>query len=277
MAQSYLNVSNLALALIGAKKITALADTSKEAIACTDHLDAAKKALLRMHPWNFGIKRRVLTPFQNIAVSNVTFVSANLIEVTHTATTYADGNYVTLSGIEGAIEANGTWEIQDAVSTTVTRLTTIDIPLAADLSTYSASDTDYIRRSPAFDFAYLYAMPDDCLRVLELMEDVSPDLYRVESGMILTDFSSIRIRYVRDVTVYTEMDPMFYQCLAGYLAYIICDHITGSDAKKNELHVYLYGGQGKRGILPQARFVDATEDSIQQMQANDWIASRGTN
>lgn len=278
MAQSDLAVSNLALALIGAKKITALNDTTtKEAIACNDYVDQCKKAVLRMHPWNFAIKRKKIAPYQNIAVSNVTFVSANLIEVTHTATTYVDGNYVTLTGIEGAVQANGTWEIQDAVSTTVTRLTTVDIDEAADLDTYTASDTDYIRRSPAFDFAYLYAFPSDCLRVLGLNGDVAPDLYRVEGGMLLVDDTSVQIRYIYDVTDYATMDALFYQCLAGYLAYILCDHITASDGKKNELHTYLYGGQGKRGILPQARFVDAAEDSLQTMEANDWLSSRGSN
>lgn len=278
MAKSDLNVSNLALGLLGAKKITALNDTTtKEAIACNAHVDDCKQALLRMHPWNFAIKRKKLTPYQNVAVSNVTWVSANLIEVTHTATTYAVGNYVTLTGIEGAIEANGVWEVQAVPATTTTRLTTIDLDESTDLSTYSASSTDYIRRSPAFDYSYLYLLPTDCLRILSIDNDLSPEAYRIEGGFILSDETSIDFRYIYDVTDYTTMDALFYQCLAHYLAYTLCDHITASDGKKNELHTYLYGGQGKRGILPQARFVDATEDAIQIMEANDWLNSRGAN
>jgi hypothetical protein len=276
--QSDLNVSNRALGLMGANKITALNDTTKkEAIACNDNVDECKRELLRMHPWNFAIKRKKITPFQDIAVSNVTFVSANLIEVTHATASYAAGQYVTLTGIEGASAANGTWEIASVPNTTTTRLTTINILDSDYLGTYTASATDYIRRSPAFDYSYLYALPGDCLRVMDLDGNDSPDSYRIESGMILSDDSSLTIRYVYDVTDYATMDALFYKCLAHYLAYNLCDHITASDGKKNELHAYLYGGQGKRGILPQSRFVDATEDSITTMSANDWILARGSN
>jgi hypothetical protein len=275
MAQSDLTVSNTALALIGAKKITALNDTTtKEAIACNDHVDQCKKELLRMHPWNFAVKRKKLIAFPDYAVSNVTFVSANLLEVTHASVTYLAGQYVTLTGIEGAVEANGTWEIASVVSPTVTRITTLEIDEAGDLSTYTASDTDYIRRSPAFDYSHLAALPSDCLRLLEVDGDASPEEYLVEGGFLLSNNESSEIKYVYDVTDYATMDALFFKALAHYLAYTLCDHITASDGKKNELHAYLYGGQGKRGILPQARFVDATEDSIRVMGADEWVQSR---
>lgn len=278
VAFSDLNVSNLALRLIGAKTITSLADTTtKEAISCNALVDDCKKAILRMHPWNFAIKRKKLSPYADIAVSNVTFVSANLIEVTHATASYAVGQYVTLTGIEGAIQANGTWEIQAVPGTTTTRLTVSTIDEAADLSAYTASDTDYIRRSPAFGYSYLYTLPSDCLRPLSVNDDDTPDAYRVEAGQLLHDDDEVLFRYIYDVTDYTTMDALFYQCLAHYLAYTLCDHITASDGKKNELHSYLYGGQGKRGILPQSRFVDATEDAVQQMGADDWLQSRGSN
>jgi hypothetical protein len=252
------------------------ADTTTEGLACTALLEDCKKSLLRMHPWNFAVKRKKIIPFQDVAVSNVTFVSANLIEATHTATTYVAGNYVTLTGIAGAVEANGTWEVASITSTTITRLTTVDIDLAADLSTYEASTTDYIRRSPAFDYSYLFVLPSDCLRVVCINGDYDLDAYRIEGGFILSDEEVLEIIYVSDVTDYALMDPLFYQCLATYLAYNLCDHLTASDGKKNELHVYLYGGQGKRGIMPQAKFVDGSEDSLQQMGASEWVDSRGS-
>ena len=279
MAQSALNVANLALRLLGNRStVTDVlgADTTAEGLACTALLDDCKKSLLRMHQWNHSIKRKKIIPFQDVEVSNVTWVSANLIEVTHTATTYVAGNYVTLTGIAGAVEANGTWEVASITSTTITRLTTVGIDLAADLSTYEASTTDYIRRSPAFDYSYLYTMPTDCLRMLSINRDLGVDDYRIEGGFILSDDETLDIRYIYDQTDYALMDPLFYQCFATYLAYNLCDHLTASDGKKNELHVYLYGGQGKRGILPQAKFVDGSEDSLQQMGASEWVDSRGS-
>jgi len=277
MAQSELNAANLALRLVGNRAVlTTLADATAEGYACTALIDDCKKSLLRMHPWNFAVKRKKIIPYQDVAVSDVTFVSANLIDVTHTATTYVAGNYVTLTGIAGATVANGTWEVASILSTTVTSLTTVDIPNIGTLGTYTAGTTDYIRRSPAFDYSYLYALPSDNIRILSINGDYDLDAYRIESGFILSDDSVLEVRYIYDVTDYTTMDPLFYQCLATYLAYNLCDHLTASDGKKNELHVYLYGGQGKRGIMPQAKFVDGSEDSLQQMGASEWVDSRGS-
>jgi hypothetical protein len=277
MAQSDLNAVNLALRLLGSRVVlTALADTTVEGVACNANIDDCKKALLRMHPWNFATKRKKLTPYQDFSVSNVTFVSSQLIEVTHSATTFVAGNYVTVRGVAGASAANGTWEVASVSSGTVVRLTAIGVTTSDILGTYSAGDTDNIRRSPAFSYPYLYNLPSDCLRVLEVDENIRDPNWKIEGGQILAENDSLELRYVADVTDYTLMDVLFYQVLAHYLAYNLCDFITASDQKKNELHTYLWGGQGKKGHLPISKFVDATENSTEEFEANDWTDSRLT-
>lgn len=273
MAQSDLNVANLALRLLGSRAVlTTLSDASAEGLSCAANLDDCKKSLLRMHPWNFAIKRKKIQTYARFAISNVTFVSSELIEVTHAATTFVAGQYVTITEVAGATRAVGTWEVASVPSGTTVRLTAIGVATSDILGAYTSGG--YARRTPAYGFAYLYALPADCLRVLEIAED-NPDVqWRVEGAFILADSTDLTIRYVFDVTDYATMDVLFYQTLAHWLAYNLCDHITASDGKKNELHVYLYGGQGKRGILQQARFVDASEDSTQALEANDWVASR---
>lgn len=273
MAQSDLNAANLALRLMGSRDVlTALADTSVEGLACAALLDDCKRSLLRMHPWNFAIKRKKIQTYARYAISNVTFVSSELIEVTHAANTFLAQQYVTITEVAGASAANGTWEIASVVNGTTVRLTAIGVTTSDLLGTYSSGG--YIRRTPAFQYAYLYALPSDCLRILEINESSGDPTWRIEGAFILADSDSLEVRYIQDVTDYATMDPLFYQCLAGYLAYNLCDHISASDGKKNELHAYLYGGQGKRGIMPQARFVDASEDSLQELKADDWVGSR---
>lgn len=277
--QSNLNCANIALRLMGHRAIlTALSDTTTEGLACNALIDESKKSLLRMHPWNFAVKRKKIQPYTDIAVSNVTFVSSELIEVTHSTLVLTAGQYVTLTGIEGATGANGTWEVASIPTpNTVTRLTAIGVTTSGELGTYTASSTDYIRRSPAFGYSYLYTLPTDCLRVLDINETAHSAEWRIEGAFILADSDSLEIKYLYDVTDYATMDSQFYFALAHYLAYNLCDHLSASDQKKNEIHAYLYGGQGKRGILPQARFTDATEDSQQTFEANDWIDSRVSN
>ena len=273
MAQSQLEAANGALFKLGARTVLTAVSTSgttQEERSCANRIEICKRAVLRMHPWNYATKRKKITPYQNVAVSNVTWVSSNLIEVTHAATTYVAGNYVTLVGIEGAIEANGVWEIPSSgiISTTVTRLTTTDMTLAADLSTYSASATDYIRRSPAFGFSYLYALPSGCQRVLKINDSVASPSWVVEGGFILSNDSELEIKYIDDVTDYTLMDTLAYECLAIYLAWDLALELGRDMTVKDRLWEDL------KAALSKARFADATEDSMQALQASDWTGSR---
>jgi hypothetical protein len=48
---------NWALTEVGATRITALADDSKEARVCNEHYDKVKRYMLSIHPWNFNIVR----------------------------------------------------------------------------------------------------------------------------------------------------------------------------------------------------------------------------
>jgi len=271
MAQSQLEAANGALFKLGARTVLTAISTSgttQEERACANRIEICKRAVLRMHPWNFATKRKKIIPYQDVAVSNVTWVSSNLIEVTHTATTYDEGNYVTLTGIEGAIEANGTWEVASVSSTTVTRLTTTDMELAADLSTYSASTTDYIRRSPAFDFSYLYAIPTDSIRILKINDSVWSPEWLVEGGFILSSDSELELKYICDVSDYSAMDILFYECLSIYLAWDLALELGRDMTVKDRLMEDL------KAALSKARFADATEDSMQSLQASDWTGSR---
>jgi hypothetical protein len=53
-------ICNSALIKLGASRITALTDDSKEARICNDQYDKLRQDLLREHPWNFASKRATL-------------------------------------------------------------------------------------------------------------------------------------------------------------------------------------------------------------------------
>lgn len=271
MAQSQLEAANGALFKLGARTVLTSISTSgttQEERACANRIEICKRAVLRMHPWNYATKRDTIIPFQNVAVSNVTWVSSNLIEVTHSATDYDAGNHVTLVGIEGAIEANGVWKVASVSSTTVTRLTTTGMEESTDLSTYSTSTTDYIRRSPAFGFSYLYALPTNCQRVLKINDSVASPSWVVEGGFILSNDSELEIQYIDDVTDYTLMDPLAFECLSIYLAWDLALELGRDMTVKDRLWEDL------KAALSKARFADATEDSMKSLQASDWTGSR---
>ena len=54
MAQSIVNICNLALSRFGQSKISALNETSREAIECSLNYEPARDAVLREYPWGFA-------------------------------------------------------------------------------------------------------------------------------------------------------------------------------------------------------------------------------
>lgn len=57
MASSTTEICNSALIKVGANRITALDDTSKEAVACNEQYAKNRDEVLSAHPWNFAIAR----------------------------------------------------------------------------------------------------------------------------------------------------------------------------------------------------------------------------
>ena len=265
MAQSELNCANLALRLIGSNYVlTALSDTTPEGLACNANIDDCKRALLRMSLFNSSIVRKNLSATY-VAITSIADSGGEFL-ITKASHGFATGDRVTIKDADSFSPANGTWTITYVSANTFT----------LDDSVYSTSSgTTYGSYTPAaaFGFDFSIALPSDCLRVVEINENPIEG-HRIENGRILTNEDTLRIRYVKDITDYTIFDPLFYQVLAHFLAYNLCDCITASDGKKNELHAYLYGTDGKRGILGSARFSDATEDGSIVVQANDWLGAR---
>lgn len=58
---SDVSICNSALIKIGVEPITALSDNTRQAKLCNEQYDKLRKSLLRMHPWNFAVKRATLT------------------------------------------------------------------------------------------------------------------------------------------------------------------------------------------------------------------------
>lgn len=54
-------ICNLALSMIGSARILSMGDQTPESEACLLHYDMVRDEVLRLHPWNFAIKRTTLT------------------------------------------------------------------------------------------------------------------------------------------------------------------------------------------------------------------------
>lgn len=170
---SITDIANRALTIVGAEGVLlSIEDPTKEGRLCKQNYDISRRALLRIHPWNFAISRVTLSPL---------------------VLTPAWGN--------------------------------------GDM---------------------FYPLPVDCLRVLKL--DDQDQIYHIEGRAIVTNITTVNLRYIVDVTDPLQFDSMFVDCLAQHLASKIAYSLTQSNDRVELLLKEL------QGMIPKARFVDSTED-----------------
>ena len=111
-----------------------------------------------------------------------------------------------------------------------------------------APDTD----APAFDFAYQFTLPVDCLRVLIPTDAVND--WVIEGRKILTNEGAVlNLRYVYDVTDPTRWDALFYELMSTSIALQIIESVSGSNAKKQILD------QEYKDIVAEAKKTNAVE------------------
>jgi hypothetical protein len=255
MAES-VTIANAALVHLGGQLITALTDTSREAKFCNERIAKARKAVLRMHPWNFAMKRKYSTVTWG-SIQGMADSGSGEIRVNITAHTFSTGDRVTIKDAETTTEANGTW-----------RVTKIDADhFDLDDSTFTnVSTSDGVATfSPAFQWTYRILLETDCLRVVEVGFDGEDVEYELEGRYILTDQESIDYRYIYDCSDDTLFDTMFATCFALYLAWDLSQVFTQSDQmRENLLNEF-------KVALAKARHVDATENPARMLQAEDFV------
>jgi hypothetical protein len=118
---------------------------------------------------------------------------------------------------------------------------------------------------PVSGFSAQFALPADCLRVME----VSERDYRLEGKRILCSSVSIAVKYVALVTDITLFDSLaegaLIRLLAHKLAYPVTKSTTQQDAQWTA-----YTQE-----LAQARIVDAQEDPAEEMEESSLLTVRG--
>jgi len=120
--------------------------------------------------------------------------------------------------------------------------------------------------APAFDYAYAFTVPADCLRVL-MPTDVDLD-WVVEGRKILSNSSNVlRLRYIADVANAAEWDSIFYDMLAISLAIDLCERLTNSVGKKAALE------QDYRDANAEARKNNAYEQLPQDAPDDSFIVA----
>lgn len=250
------DICNAALYRLGASSISTLNDGTPEANACNLRYDWVRRLILRKHIWKCAMKRASLTAnSQN---------SGNLI----IGQQYVIGSIG--SSNQGA--GDGTFDATGSGAT----VNTIGLQFVATSTSMTwGDDGGFLYVCPAFDWLFQIPVPSDCLRVFRVNYNTSDTTYalmyedyRLEQGMVLINDSSINLRYVFDQQNVAVMDSLLIECIALYLAYDLCYKLVQSNDLKSEIKKEFAQLQN------DARFVDATEQPAESIDAQAWITAR---
>lgn len=240
---------------LGGVLITSLSDTTREARLCNSAIGRCRQTLLRMHPWGFAKRRKVLTTTYTVITAAVNNGSG-LVRLTATGHGLVTGDRIVVRAVTGTTEANSTWYI--------TRIDANTLDLIGSVFQNAYVSGGELVKIPAFTWSYQHALPSDCLRVLRVgPEDLD---HSVEGGYALVDSDSIELEYVYDLDTIT--DPTFNEAFALYLAWTLCQMLTQSEQKREQLFAEF------RQIMSRAKNIGATESTPEVVTADTWMEAR---
>lgn len=123
-----------------------------------------------------------------------------------------------------------------------------------------------LTEEPAFEYEIVYQLPTDCLRVLAT--SVSSTEYKIEQGKLLSNESSVNIKYIKQITDPTKFSEDFAEALAARLAWKLAYPITASRTVAADAY------QMYKDALNMARAADAQEGTPEELEADEWITAR---
>jgi hypothetical protein len=280
------DIANLALGMIGAKRITALSDSTEEARVINNVYDTIRDKVLCEHAWTFAQKRAALIDMTR--TDQDTWVTATDYEVDDivydltlakyyicfiantaaalfatdlaavkwelytdwvTATVYAPGTKVYNSGVEYVCVA------QHTAGTFATDLTAVKW-VATEVLTDIDDGATVIYYKPT-DWIELTATNDDDALIL------------VEGTRILSDTEDLKAKYTYQNDTPTSYSPQFKTALATRLASEIAYNITQSRNTADMLFKLYEGVE-----LPQAMASDSVQGTAEEIDQSEWEEAR---
>ena len=127
--------------------------------------------------------------------------------------------------------------------------------------------------APVMEYTYAYALPSDFLRVLKIhngtTDSIAADLdYKVEQKNIVTNQTTVYLAYIALDTDPNNYDAYLREAISHQLAADLAYAITNNATLANN---YMTRADER---LREARFIDATENSLDTIEANEFTDAR---
>ena len=127
--------------------------------------------------------------------------------------------------------------------------------------------------APVVEYSYAYALPSDCLRVLKIHNGTTDSIassldYKLEGRNIVSDEGTIYLIYIALDTDPNNYDTYLQESISHQLAADIAYAVTNNATLANN---YMTRADER---LREARFIDATENSLGTIESNEFTDAR---
>jgi len=127
--------------------------------------------------------------------------------------------------------------------------------------------------APIVEYDHAYALPSDCLRVLKIHNGTTDSIasaldYKLEGRNIVTDIDTVFAIYIALDTDPNNYDTYLRESISHQLAADLCYAITNNATLANQ---YMTRADER---LREARFIDATENSLGTIEASEFTNAR---
>ena len=127
--------------------------------------------------------------------------------------------------------------------------------------------------APVIEYTYAYTLPTDCLRVLKVHNGTTDSIasaldYKVEGRKIKTDEGTVYLIYIAIDTDPNNYDAYLRESISHQLAADLAYAITSNATLANN---YMVRADER---LREARFIDATENSLGTIESNEFVDAR---
>lgn len=233
------DIANIALSRLGEATITTLTAAGRNAEIVNELYGDDRNYCLMLFDWSCLTHRQTLARSGKFTITAAT--AANPVVLTTSAThTLLANELLTVESVSGMTDLNGgVFRIFSLTSTTITLYDTTGATLnGTSYTAYTSGGFTY--RWPGADWEWVYDLPSDCLRVLNLLDEefgFDPTYtWRKERDFIFTDIENAGVQYTRadtDVTVYEEE---LIELIATRLAWHCSRRINGLAPYEQMMH-----------------------------------------
>lgn len=128
------------------------------------------------------------------------------------------------------------------------------------------AELSLLDETPVFKFTYIFQLPGDYLRVLE-MEDEDVE-FKIKGRKLYTDTGTVKIEYIARITDSEQFSAGFISAFSDELAARLAYPITNSRAIATDMRALALAN------LRVAKAEDAQEGTPDGLDADEWLNSR---